>query len=175
MKIRTLTGDDAACFRKFRLFGMQESPSAFGSSYEEASALSMEELARRLEGEEEQSRTFGGFEGEELVAVAGIIRDGSVKGNHKATVWGMYVRPDLRGRGFGRQIMNCVLAEARSWDGLVMLKLSVIAPNLPARKLYESCGFRSYGTEPNSLLVEGRYHDEEYMVIELDGASSGAD
>ena len=62
MTIRALHRDDVAIFRDLRLFGMKESASAFGSTFEEASAMPLDELARRLEGGPEELVTFGGFE-----------------------------------------------------------------------------------------------------------------
>ena len=37
--------------------------------------------------------------------------------------------------------------------------------NAPAVALYEHLGFKRYGTEPRSLLVNGRYLDEYLMVL----------
>jgi RimJ/RimL family protein N-acetyltransferase len=43
--------------------------------------------------------------------------------------------------------------------------LSVTTGNAPAVALYEHLGFTHYGTEPRSLLVNGRYLDEHLMVL----------
>ena len=48
MRIRLLTPEDALSFRELRLRALKDHPDAFGSSYEEAANLSVEETAERL-------------------------------------------------------------------------------------------------------------------------------
>jgi GNAT superfamily N-acetyltransferase len=55
---------------------------------------------------------------------------------------GLFVEPDLWGRGIGRALINAATKEARSKG----LALSVIA-NPSARRFYESCGFTIEGDE----------------------------
>jgi len=55
---------------------------------------------------------------------------------------GLFVEPDLWGRGIGRALINAATKEARSKG----LALSVIA-NPSARRFYESCGFTIEGAE----------------------------
>jgi hypothetical protein len=69
--IRPLTPADAAAFKALRLQGLQEIPSAFGSSYEEECDTLVEELARRFAPQAGRAR-FGAFDGEHLVGIAGI-------------------------------------------------------------------------------------------------------
>ena len=39
--------------------------------------------------------------------------------------------------------------------------------NRGARALYASCGFAGAAVKPRSLKVDGRYYDEELMVLDL--------
>ncbi|HEV2596518.1 MAG TPA: GNAT family N-acetyltransferase [Sphingomicrobium sp.] len=55
---------------------------------------------------------------------------------------GLFVEPDLWGRGIGRALINAAIKEARSKG----LALSVIA-NPSVRRFYESCGFTVEGDE----------------------------
>jgi GNAT superfamily N-acetyltransferase len=55
---------------------------------------------------------------------------------------GLFVEPDLWGRGIGRALINAATKEARSKG----LALSAIA-NPSARRFYESCGFTIEGDE----------------------------
>jgi len=42
---------------------------------------------------------------------------------------------------------------------------------VPARSLYRSLGFRSFGIEPRALKVDGSYVDQEHMVLEISPAN----
>jgi ribosomal-protein-alanine N-acetyltransferase len=58
------------------------------------------------------------------------------------------VRPAARRRGIGRALTLSLCAEARERD-LAFLTLEVRESNLPARRLYESCGFADVGVRKN--------------------------
>jgi ribosomal protein S18 acetylase RimI-like enzyme len=165
--VRPLTSADALAFQTLRLFGLRESPFAFGSSFEEASRIPLEETERRLGIPADCGVVVGGFAGDELVAMGGVKRFESVKEKHKAWIWGMYVYPDFRRRGLGRKIMEALLASAAALDGLALVKISVESSNVAAKKLYVNFGFRSFGTEPKALLVEGEFRDEDHLVLEM--------
>jgi len=97
MTIRALTSSDAAAFQRLRLQGLQESPTAFGSSYAEEVNRPLDEVARRLSVEEDDSFVLGAFTADGLlVGVTGLHRPARVKTGHKAHVWGMYVAPAFR-------------------------------------------------------------------------------
>jgi RimJ/RimL family protein N-acetyltransferase len=48
-----------------------------------------------------------------------------------------------------------------------MLQAGVAASNEPAKRVYYGLGFRQYGLEPQAICVEGRYYDEELIVLDL--------
>ncbi|OJX09851.1 MAG: hypothetical protein BGO77_05405 [Caedibacter sp. 37-49] len=48
-----------------------------------------------------------------------------------------------------------------------VIYLSVEATNIPARKLYESCGFRVWGTKPYALNVSGKLYPLYHMSLIL--------
>lgn len=58
------------------------------------------------------------------------------------------VRPELRGRGLGTQLLEGVIAEAAHL-GAVEVTLEVRESNEPARRLYEKAGFRRDGVRKN--------------------------
>lgn len=71
----------------------------------------------------------------------------------------------------GRGIGAALLAEAERWGrevGLHRLELTVMTHNLAAVALYEKAGFVVEGTRKDSMLVDGSYVDEYYMVKLLD-------
>ena len=54
------------------------------------------------------------------------------------------IAPTLQGKGFGKQIVEFCIARAKQL-GYKAIRLDVVPQNLPARKLYEKCGFRYVG------------------------------
>lgn len=50
--------------------------------------------------------------------------------------------------------------------------LTVVASNAPARRLYISEGFVPFALERRALKVNGKYLDEEQMVLDLRGEQS---
>jgi ribosomal protein S18 acetylase RimI-like enzyme len=59
---------------------------------------------------------------------------------HFGFVFGLYVRPEYRGRGHARGLMRAV-AEALRHDGKSYIVLTVDTPNAAARALYDRLGF----------------------------------
>lgn len=58
------------------------------------------------------------------------------------------VDPDARGRGFGRLLMEAAEDFARK-RGCPAVTLEVRESNVPARTLYEKCGYTPYGIQKN--------------------------
>ena len=67
MHIRRLTPADAAAFQELRLAALQESPTAFGSSYEEEREFSQAFIEERLAAKPDRG-TFGAFERQNSLA-----------------------------------------------------------------------------------------------------------
>src|SRR6476620_9158686 len=70
----------------------------------------------------------------------------------------MYLRPDQRGRGLGRRLLETALERARA-DGVSVIRLDTSERMEAARSLYEAYGFRRVsGSAPrqgqNRLLYE---------------------
>lgn len=101
--------------------------------------------------------------GGRLVAAAGVRREDAAKRRHLATVWGVFVSPQWRGRGVARAVVGGVLEVARGWEGVEALQLSVSERGTAARRLYESLGFVAWGTEPDALRVDGEPYAETHM------------
>ena len=71
----------------------------------------------------------------------------------------MYVRPQFRGRGLGRRMLECLAARARE-GGVRLLRLETGIHQSAAIRLYEAYGFRRrapfppYREDPLSLCYE---------------------
>jgi RimJ/RimL family protein N-acetyltransferase len=168
MEVRILKEADAEAFWNIRLQALRENPESFGSSYEEL-------LERGISGVTQGFRkrtspledvTFGAFEGS-LVGIAGFRREEEVKRRHKATIWGMYVIPEMRGKGIGKALLRAAIAHARTLPNLEKINLSVVLASTEARQLFLSLGFETYGLEKQALKLQDRYFDQELMVLRL--------
>ena len=163
IQIRQLTPGDAALYRSIRLEGLKESPEAFGSTFDTEFSKPLAWFFDRLSS----SVVFGAIRNAKILdakilGVAGFaVRDGE-KEAHKGLLWGMYVRPDARGAGVARRLVEAVIAYARA--RVELIQLSVVVGNEQARRLYARLGFVEYGIEKNSLKYCGRYYDEILMA-----------
>lgn len=165
--IRIITPDDVEAFRDIRLEALRNSPESFGSSYEEESKRGIEQFKERI-APTSNHYVLGAFSiDNHLLGVVGFRQEQSMKEKHKGFIWGMYVRPDSRGRGVGRKLFSKVLELSRNVDGLEQINLCVMATNQNAKKLYESVGFEVYGLEKKALKYDGVYYDEELMTYWL--------
>ncbi|HEX6037947.1 GNAT family N-acetyltransferase, partial [Longimicrobium sp.] len=170
--LRMLEAGDAAAFQALRLRGLRESPSAFGSTYEEEADRPLDDvaahLALRAEGDDV---VFGAFDGDVLVGVAGMRRPRNRKGRHRGGVWGMYVAPEARGRGVGGALLRAIVDHARTVEGLDRLELGVETTNAAARALYLAFGFVPYGVQPDAYRDDGVSWDSELMSMRIGDAA----
>jgi RimJ/RimL family protein N-acetyltransferase len=163
--IRALEAADVEGYRRIRLDALRRHPEAFSADHAEEARLNRAQFAERLATP--GLTRFGGFADGDLVGLAGLHTHFSAKQRHKADLFSMYVDAAHRGTGLAGQLVEAVIAGARE-AGAVVLHLSVTVGNLPAQRLYRRMGFAVYGIERRSLLVDGVYHDEELMALELD-------
>lgn len=168
-ELRRLTTEDAAAWRALRLRAVTEEPLSFLVTVEEEARVPLEEVRARFRerwsGPDEA--VFGVFVDSVLVGNAGIYRDHWQKARHKAWLWGMYVAPEARGQGWGRRLVEAILAHAERMPGIRQVLLIVVADNAGARELYRRCGFVTYAREPHSMMIGDRLYDEEAMVCWL--------
>jgi ribosomal protein S18 acetylase RimI-like enzyme len=168
MKIRQLNPEDAAIYQPLRLEGLQESPTAFSSSYAAEAARTHADIVARLQMTTESTvSVYGAFSNERLVGITALVRTTSEKLAHNAHVVGMYISPAFRRLGYARALLDTVIAHARTFPHLRNLKLSVTASNTGAIALYQSLGFISYGLEREALCVDGIFYDEEFYALHL--------
>lgn len=164
--VTRLSATDAGSYRDLRLLALQSHPEAFGSSFEEESALSESAFAERLTS----GTVFGAWSGPKLMGSAGLVGREKAKLRHKAVLWGMFVRPEARGCGLGRRLLNEAIAHARPRFEEVLL--TVVEGNAAAHRLYVSAGFKEYGLEPCTIKVGTVYFHELLMRLPFKGAEA---
>ncbi len=80
----------------------------------------------------------------------------------------MYVKQNHQGQGIGKLLVLKAIEHAKSIPGIDLINLGVESTNTSAKALYESCGFRSWGNEPKALRVDGKFYDQEHMVLPIE-------
>jgi len=152
-----MSGDDVSAFKHIRLEALRLHPVSFGASFEQESQKPAAFFAVCL-----QSNTvFGGFDRQNrLQGIIGIRFNRAPKLRHVAMLWGMYVRAEMRGTGLSLALLQSALLDA---GPDMTVKLSVVATNLSALRLYRSVGFIPWATDRRALCVDGVFHDEVLM------------
>ena len=176
MLIRPLTVADAQAFWDLRLRAFTESPGSFNTSPDEARAHPLAEVERVLRGEtgSPSDIVLGAFD-PELCGHFGLRRELRRKVAHRATLWGLYVAPEVRGGGLGHRLLQAVLDHARLQPGLLIVELTVMADNQQALGVYRRLGFQRYGYQRRAVKAENGYRDEERLMLELDTVDAAAD
>ncbi len=164
--IRDAAISDAALFRELRLEALENHPTAFGSDYTEHTLKPAKFWEERLSVNEDEQAIFFAEQNRQLIGMAGIHRSLSKKNLHSAKVFGVYVKPNWRGRRISQLLVKACLDWAKQ-KSITIVKLSVVTSNLSAIHSYEQCGFVIYGKEPKALFVDGIYYDEYLMSVDI--------
>src|SRR5258707_8792074 len=128
-EIRVLSESDAQEFWTLRLRGLREEPESFGSAYEESVDTPLTDVIKRIKPSED-SFVLGAF-APGLVGTTGCYRRQGIKSRHKATIWGVYVAPEQRGRGLARDLLLAAIARGSSISRLEELLLTDSTKNQP--------------------------------------------
>jgi GNAT superfamily N-acetyltransferase len=138
--VREVTPEDWQVMRDTRLAALREAPSAFASTAEREAAYDEAKWRAWTQMSGTGVMYFAEVAGlAEPAGLAGVYLDGD-----EAHVVAMWVRPAARGRKVGEALIEATAGWVRS-RGFATLYLWVAAPNAPARKLYERCGFTDTG------------------------------
>ena len=159
MNIRLLKKKDWQVFKALRLEALIQHPEAFGSSFEEESALTDEALQHRFS----TCDLFGAFFQDELIGCAGFFVYASEKMAHRGCLYSMYTKNTHRNRGVAGALIKAIIAHAKT--SVMQLHTTVVTTNHTALRLYQNHGFHIYGTEPGALKVGEQLYDEHLMVL----------
>lgn len=161
---RVLTPADVEAYRSVRLRALYERPPAFGSLPETEPNLA--ETAVRL-AESMDRCFFGAFQVKRLIGIIRLSRYEAINEKHRAYLAGLYVLPEFRKRGCGRVLVSQALHRTTMTAGVRRVNLTVVTQQKNAIRLYQSLGFRIYGTEQETFIKDGKYYDEYLMTLEL--------
>ncbi|URM30051.1 GNAT family N-acetyltransferase [Pseudomonas frederiksbergensis] len=165
MWIQRLDTSHALDYRALMLEAYDLHPQAFTSTVRERATMPLSWWESRLSSKLDV--VFGAFEEGKLAGIVGLAFEPREKARHKATLFGMYVTGKVRQRGLGFQLVQAVLDEAQTRQGLRLIQLTVTAGNEAAFKLYQRCGFVQFGLEPLAVRVGEDYFDKIHMWREI--------
>ncbi len=165
LAIRPAVVTEAPALFELRREALRNHPEVFSSDQAREDARGVEFWAQRIE-DATHSVVYVAAAGPEPVAMTGVYQESQAKLCHIANVWGVYVKPEHRGRGLATQMIDAGIAWASERDVLV-LKLAVVTTNSAAIRCYMRAGFRVYGVEPKALQHGGVFYDELLMALEL--------
>ena len=143
IEIRRVDQDDWPIVRDVRLAALKDTPDWFWVTYEEE----VHQPEKWWRDFLTAAAWFVAYEADRPVGIAAGIRSSRLDESERALI-SMWVRPDARRQGIGRQLVESTKEWARA-DGALSLQLEVTHTNLGATRLYERCGFKATGrTEP---------------------------
>ena len=154
IQFEQLGPDEVQRLRTIRLRALQDAPDAFGTTFEEASALAAEVWATQLV----ELPTFVAVRDRMDVAMVRCARDR----DRVDVAWliSMWVAPEVRRAGVGGLLVDLVVGWART-NGMRRMLLDVSDLNLPAIALYEAKGFMPNGNA--GTLPSPRNHIHEHQ------------
>lgn len=158
METRRLRKGDGDLLRDVRLRALQDAPYAFSSRFERVADRGLESWEGQVVQSElgEDGAIFVAVEDGRCLGMAGGYFAGEER--EAATLWGMWVDPSARRRGYGRELLESVSAWARdSGASRLRLAVSICESSRPATALYRGLGFVETGEqeqlESNPLLT----------------------
>ncbi|SMQ85979.1 Acetyltransferase (GNAT) domain-containing protein [Devosia lucknowensis] len=169
--IRRLGPGDIAAYRSIRHEALANHPEAFVSTAENFAQRSDADIRQMLE----TLTVFGAVMADgSLGGINAFLRNEGAKERHRGWMIQVYTRPEQRGTGLSRALVEHLVEHAR--HHVIQIHLGVWSENEPAIRLYRKLGFEHYATEPRYLFVNGRYIDEHLMVrfLDRDGSDSKA-
>lgn len=169
-----LAPKDADRYVAFRKQMLADSPWAFSANPDDDVALDATYLRNALA---QPDSAVVAIESDEdspsLVAAAGIYRVKNQKFSHRAKLWGVFVAPGHRGRGFGRAVTSAALELAMAWSEVAYVDVAVSENSPAALRICQSLGFIAWGREPESTQHDGQRYDEIFLSLRVE-RSAGA-
>ena len=156
-EVRLLTLDDAKIFHTLRLRAVKEEPDSFLETTEEVTA-------KKVETYFENGWISGAFTDGKLVGIAGLYRHKGKKLEHRGTIWGVYIIPQARKKGYARGMIELLLKAAKE-AGLERILLSANSEHMETQRMYQHLGFEPYGVEKQLMKrADGSYVDDVLMA-----------
>ena len=166
--IRQLTQQDASAYRTLMLDAYARFSDAFTSTAEERQAKPLDWWGERIANPDGTSVAFGAFAGGALIGTVGLEFETRAKTRHKSLLFGMFIEPGHQGMRLGKELVEAALDHARTRPGSIVVQLMLTDGNETAQRLYESCGFTTFGIEPMGLFSDGVFRSKVHMWRRVD-------
>jgi GNAT superfamily N-acetyltransferase len=156
--IRILTADDWAAWRDLRIEMLRDAPEGFHADLSEVAEWGEAEWCKSVPAL--PAARFGLFANGALAGSACFFGEKAVKLRHKGWMTAVYVVPELRGQGWGRELVRAVIGHAREHVDVLLTGAS-----RAGAPVYQAEGFETYGIERDASRVDGKSIDDELMAI----------
>ena len=141
--LECVTVANAMLFKDLRLRALRDSPSAFSATYAEESELTDAEWnARAAQRSGDAVTTYLAMDGKIPCGIAAGFLD--KENQTRAHLVSMWVPPNYRRLGVGRQLVEAIIEWARA-RGARSLELIVTSNNDAAKEFYQRLGFAMTG------------------------------
>jgi GNAT superfamily N-acetyltransferase len=139
-QIRRIKPSEWQILRELRLRSLADAPDAFGQTYDNAVSISDEEW-------QQSARQAAQGDGRTWLIASRDGRDvGLVQGRRRppddCLVFSMWVAPEARRAGVGRELLDAVAEWAATWGGIRVV-LWVTGANEDGHRFYDSVGFHA--------------------------------
>jgi ribosomal protein S18 acetylase RimI-like enzyme len=158
---KKLSAEHAEIYRTLRLEALRTNPEAYASDYVTEKNRSMDQIRTHLSNP--YVITVGGFDGDQLIAIASLHLESLPKMAHRSTLTSVYVSPEYRGQRIARKIMEYMIDTVKK-DGVTKMYLYVVTHNESAIRAYKKFGFNIYGEDQNAMKEEDGFVGEYLMV-----------
>ncbi len=169
IQIRQLLPEEWKRYREIRLKALQDVPLAFSKSYEEEVNKTKEEWQKWLIESEENiwGHKIFAIDGDKAIGMMTVFRENKIKIMHKATIAGVYLSSEYRGKGIAQLLFNNILEWCKNKQDIKKIQLGVNSKNIPAIKFYEKNGFKIVGALKDEIKYTDKYYDEYIMELYL--------
>ena len=165
--VRALQPADVSPYFALRLALLRSDPLAYVTTAEEWAGRSEADVAGRL-AVTGQHVTYGAFLGGELVGMLTLLRENRAATAHRAEIVGVGVRPECRGQGCADALLGRALDQARRWEGVTQVELSVTDTQHAALRLYRRWGFETWGVQPGAVRgTDGAVRALHHLTLKL--------
>ena len=159
-----LSRQDAKQWQSLRLEGVREFPIGFLVTEAEAATTTLERAADILAA----GSTRGVFNDGLLAGFCGFRRSALERVRHRAELGPFFVAARFQGSGAAAVLMSGVIEEARA-GGVEQLELFVDTENARAIRFYQRFGFKQAARYIDSVRIDGRSHDDDFMTLRISG------
>lgn len=157
-------------YKEIRVEAIKTNPEAFANILQDVLSdpdkkwQGFLELSKKLDGE---LMLFALDDSDQVIGMLGAYWVQKPKLKHIGNVFGVFVKPEFRGKGIGTNMLMELIKELRKVPQLKKLKLEVVADEIPAIKLYKKVGFKEIGISKEDLFQPETNTYSDLLIMEM--------